>query len=622
MSEFVTLHDAGHAKYLRKKIRMRCLVAGKDSAPFIVPRRVQSKVTMEDGSIVVAEYTFENDDPLLLSLIGVDTAKQTRQLVKILRLNKSTATITVLDSINVEEVYLIPAVDQHNEPGPYTIRRCYYVGHGLLTNQVYDFIAYTVPHPKTQNATHILTKATPAQTSIDAFKMTPALFKRLKETFQTDDIHAKVDDIASQMAEHVTHIYGRDDLHTAVDLVFHSVLEFVFDGVRVGKGWLEALILGDTRTGKGYVAEGLCRHFGVGELLSGENITLAGLVGGIQRANDRYILTWGKIPLSDRRLVIIDECSSLSYNDITRLSRIRSEGIAEVTKIISEKTTARTRLIWVGNPRPSADNVPRMLSSYNYGIDAVNELIGTSEDVARFDYVLIVAKGEVASKEINKKHTPSSKLRYDSDICNALVTWAWSRRAEHIVFDSDVSVWTLRASQDLGQRFTPRVCLIQAEDVRFKLLRIACAVAARTFSTDDGEHLRVTREHVVFAYTFLHHLYQKDACGYAQLSAIEHERNILRHPTALRKSLERYGDAVEDLIDGLLEHRTVAPCDIADYAGIDIFQARSLISELVRFRAIVKEHSYYVKRPPFKKFLQAMKNEMTPEQPVTMDIGE
>jgi predicted transcriptional regulator len=462
----------------------------------------------------------------------------------------------------------------------------------------------------------------PAETNIDSFSLTPLQKQQLREVFATEDIHGKFEDIAGQQASHITHIHGRNDLHTAVDLAFHSPLSFDFEGVRLRKGWLEILIIGDTRTGKGFVTEGLARHYRVGEVVSGENMSLAGIIGGVQHIGDRWTLVWGKLPLADKRLVILDECGSLTHSEIGKLSRIRSEGVAEITKVISEKTTARTRIIWLANPRSTpGSTMPTVIADFNYGIEAVPALIGSAEDVARFDYALIVSREDVPLELINKTRKDNTPLRYSSELCHALIMWAWSRKPEQIVFDEDVTPLALQAAKALGNTFSARICLIQGADVRHKLARIATAAAARTFSTEDGEILRVRRKHMEFAYNFLYHIYSKACSGYLQLSEAEVERSVLRNPEAVQHALQLCGGDIADLIDGLLEHRLITLTDICDYANIELGLARSIISALVRARALIKENHGYTKKEAFKKMLRALKHKLAraknQEQPVS-----
>ncbi|MCK9520146.1 MAG: CHC2 zinc finger domain-containing protein [Dehalococcoidia bacterium] len=609
-AQLVSLSAASHSRYFYKKIQMRCLVAGKGSAPYMPPRTIRIEVLEKDGTKEIIEHTFNPWEGAVLSLIQCSTTRLHQFLRGWFSIPRDALTkVTIINTFNIEEIFLIPAIDLHQDQGPYVIRQCYYVGHGIQSNRVYDFIGYTLPDPSDQAATHILTTAIPAETDIDTFKLVEGEKEVLAQTFQTDDIATKLSHISSQFADHVTKIYGREDLHIAVDLVFHSPCIFEFDNTLLKRGWLDVLILGDTRTGKGFVTENLCRHYRTGEVVSGENVTLAGLIGGVQHLGDKWTLVWGKIPLADRRLIVIDEAGSLSYSDISKLSRIRSEGVAEITKIVAEKTTARTRLIWLANPRPKSLETSRTLADYNYGIDSVSELVGAAEDIARFDYVLNVGHNDVPSSEINCTHTPSGELQYTSELCHKLVMWVWSRRSDQIVFDKGVEQFTMVKAQELAGQFTSKIPLIQNEDVRFKLARIACAVAGRVFSTEDGETLIVREEHVQYAYDFLRTIYGKPICGYAQMSSVERDRQTLANTDIIYNVLTNAGENFDSLIDGLLEHRMITLRDLRDYAALDQYQAQAIISELVRLRAIIKENSYYVKKPAFKMYLRKVKHE-------------
>jgi hypothetical protein len=158
--------------------------------------------------------------------------------------------------------------------------------------------------------------------------------------------------------------------------------------------------------------------------------------------------------------------------------------------------------------------------------------------------------------------------------------------------------------------FTPKISLVQAEDIRLKLARISCAIAGRLFSTDNGETLVVKREHAEYAYNFIVQIYSKPCCGYSQLSMAEKERSVLPDSNTVIAILKSVGDGFNDLISGLLEHRQISINELCDYAGIDLYQARALISALVRKRALVKEYNWYVKLPAFRKFLIELKSQM------------
>jgi DNA replicative helicase MCM subunit Mcm2 (Cdc46/Mcm family) len=90
-------------------------------------------------------------------------------------------------------------------------------------------------------------------------------------------------------------------------------LSFDFDGKRIQRGWLELLIIGDTRTGKSEVAVRLCKFFNAGEVVSCEAASFAGIIGGLQQYGGakEWSINWGAIPINDRRLVVLDECGGL-----------------------------------------------------------------------------------------------------------------------------------------------------------------------------------------------------------------------------------------------------------------------------------------------------------------------
>lgn len=619
----ISLHEAADAKHFHKPIKVKCLVAGKGEAPFLVPKEIELEVEDTEGNIEIRRKVFQPDDNTLLTLINCTEVAQRSALRALCGVPKShSVSIEILETMNVEELHLIPAIDANSPQGEYVMRQCYYVGNDIRTNNVYDFKGYTLPHPKTQQATHLFTKAEPAATDIESFELTQQLHNQLCKTFQSKDVHEKLQDIAKQLSAHVTHIYGRSDLHMAVDLVYHSPLQFHFDGTLVHKGWLECFILGDTRTGKGFVTENLVRHYGAGEVVSGENVTLAGLLGGIQKLGERNRLVWGKIPLATGRLVVIDECGSLSHSDIAKMSRVRSEGVLEITKVVTEVTRAQTRLIWVGNPVAPSGSSIRMIGDYNYGIEAVPDVIGAAEDIARYDFVLVVTQDEVSSNVINSTHKVSGRLKYKDTLCKALVTWIWSRKPEQVHFADGTVALILKAARALGKRFTPRMNLIQAEDVRFKLARIAAAAAGRLYSTEDGENLLVNREHVQFAYNFLLHIYGKPGCGYAQLSVTEKTNLTLRDVDEVKEILESVGDDEEItcLLEVLMEHRIISPRDLADATMMDYHQARDFVGDLVKYRALVKERpGTYKKRPAFKTLIEKMRGELAVDPHLTQE---
>jgi hypothetical protein len=620
--EELTLHDAAASAFFHKAICVEAVVAGKGASPFLPPKKVRYEWKTEDDGYQKDVLEISSTATVLLNMLACSSPSLNSVLASLCPGGKKALIkYEVIETHNVEEVYLIPALDHKKDTGPYVLRKAYYVGFGLQTNTAYAFKGLTVADPRSQAATHLFSKATPVEADIDHFTLTPEEVQNLTDTFVPPEgelVEQRMENIAQVMQDHVTNIYGRPTLHTAVDLVYHSPLSFTFDTTFLRRGWLDCLVIGDTRTGKGFVTEGLRRHYRVGEMVSGENISLAGLLGGVQKLGDRWMLVWGKVPLADRRLLVIDEASALNPTDIGKLSRVRSEGIVEITKIITEKTSSRTRLIWLANPR-AKDGQQKMIAEFNYGIESVPQLIGCAEDIARFDYVHVVAHGEVSSKDINRRKEVSTEMKYPTDLCHKLIMWIWSRTPEDIEFRPSAVKFIYRAAQNLAKVFSPKIPLIQGEDVRFKLARIAAAVAGRLFSSPDGKKLVIRERHAHYAYNFLHALYNKPSSGYAAFSAVEKDKSSLRDEKTVRKIVKEAGEEfLQDFIEGLIEQNQITLGVLQDYSGMEMYQARALLGALVRERALTKEHSYYTKRPAFKNLLLRMKAEAIKDQPITM----
>ena len=266
-------------------------------------------------------------------------------------------------------------------------------------------------------------------------------------------------------------------------------------------------------TGKSTGAARLVRHYGAGEVVSCEAASFAGVVGGLQQIGGRdWAVTWGAIPINDRRLVVLDEISGLMPEEIAQMSDIRSSGQAKLTKIQQEQTWARTRLLWMGNPRNTT------MENYTYGVDAIKGLIGNAEDIARFDLAMAVTKFDVPAEVINQRYE-TGKLRYDEEACHQMLMWAWTRSADQVVWAKGAEQRVFELANDIGHDYTEDPPLILAASVRIKIARIAVAMAARLFSTDDTfENVVVTVEHVEDAAGFLNILYKMKTFGYWERS--------------------------------------------------------------------------------------------------------
>lgn len=613
----VHLSKASKSQYYFKNIKVNTIVSGKDLAPYLIPKKIQVECTVDAGKSCNfcgmrmaggdKVYEIESTDAGILELI--DCSKQQRKGILRKRLgipkNCYSYQMEVKKAQNVEEIMIMPELDFSSEEREYVIRRGFYVGHGLKPNSSYTLEGITVPDPWKQYATHLIHNAIPSQDNISSFEMTDEFKERLK-LFQPDEsqsVKEKFDDINEDLTHNVTHIYGRKDLITAMDLVYHSVLSFNFQGQKIQKGWVEALIIGDTRTGKSETAQALMRHYKMGELVTGENTSFAGLIGGMQQTQSRWSITWGKIPLNDRRLIILDEASGLSEDEIGDMSGVRSSGVAEITKIQTEKTHARTRMIWISNSR---DGKP--LKEYGYGIWAIKKLIGKSEDIARFEFAVACASEDVAMSEINKKLELHGEVehKYTFDKCKDLILWAWSRKPENIKFTDEAVELILDKATEMGQIYSSKVPLVEGANQRIKLARLSVSCAARMFSTDEtGKDIIVKSEHIEFICDFIDKQYKNSNMGYYDFS--EQQNENVRIAERKKPEVLTYLDNHKEVGNLFLQYDYVRKSDIEYIADMEKDQVKNVIKFLSTNRMIRKVSRGFVNTPAFGSILKEWK---------------
>jgi hypothetical protein len=414
-------------------------------------------------------------------------------------------------------------------------------------------------------------------------------------------IQEKLNEIYRDLESNVTSIWERQDLHLLYDLAYHSILQFEFMGQLLTRGWVEVLAIGDTRCGKTRTAERMLRHYCAGEMGTGENTSLAGLIGGMQQINRQWSIVWGKFPRNDRRLVVVDEASTLPVEAIPSFATIRSEGVARITKIQAEETYSRTRAIWISNPRIGRDGISRPIAAYDYGILTVPELIGRQADVARFDAIIVVANGEVSSDVIFRTDRQGVHHKVSSRLSNSLIMWAWSRRPEHVVCLKETEAEIINQAKQLARKYHESIPLLKLEELPEKLARLSAALAARLFSTTDGANLVVYPDHVSYISSFLDRIYSKPVIGYDSYSQKLFDVESINDEDLVLEKISPFG---MDFVKGILMYPILRQNVIEDLTGLDRDRVKALISMLVRNRCLRPDQLWYRKTEPFIKMLK------------------
>ena len=596
---WVTLGQSLASEHRGNSVMVPVIVASRRDERLHYPIETYFSCNQDAGNICktcdlngVGEVTVKINpsDPRMVRLVGINQREEQSLVRSWAGIPKACNVVdqSIMESGTIEEILITPEIDTATSSDDmHLVQRGFYVGYGLDYNSSYVLKSKPVPFHKNLKIVHQVIDAVPAHDSIESFEMTNEIQEALR-VFQAKDgqVKRKLWSIAADLQNHVTKIWDRLLLHVAMDLVWHSVMDFEFDGKLIRRGWLEAIVIGDTRTGKSEVANQLQRHYGYGEMVSGENTSYAGLIGGAVRFDDAWFVKWGRLPLNDRRMVVIDEITGMTIEEIGRMSNVRESGIADITKIETQKASARTRALWISNVRPPQQD----LSDYDHGCLALNDIIGMPEDIARFDYALSAAHNEVSPEVVNRSHNVEQAQVYKMELCRDLIRWIWSRATDQVAYERGAIEACYLHAVEMGAKYSPVMPLVMAENQRIKLARVAAAIAGRLFSTDDGETLVVTEEHVDAARDLLDTFYGQESFGYQQFSA--RTTYDLKRRKEGKDIVAKHLSSRPEVIDVLTQFRTITPRKLASYAGITETEAEESVRLFTKYRLVEDKGSH------------------------------
>lgn len=602
------LHDlaavSSNSALLNRRIRTQGIVAAKSPNTYSIPWRFEVRLKNREP--------FQYEVPMgreLLRFIRSSDAQLLQTLQKLV--GSSTAEVVPIDYLTATEVEVIPtaAVDKD---APYVVQRCYYFGDRIESNVPFYLELIPTSEIRTQETIGIITQTIPLSKSIDKFELTPEIHASLS-VFSPDggDVWAKLKSVAREISHNHTHIYNRLDWHLVALLTWCSPIGYFFPGARgtePERGWLSCLALGDTETGKSAVAKKFQSLFGTGVFANAENCTFVGLIGGaIKMGSGQLMLRWGRIPLSDKQLVILEELSGLSVDEISDMSNVRSSGTAYLDKGgINAQTSARTRLLCLSNVRSERKG----LANYLYGVYAIRELIGHGEDIARFDLITTLIDKEVSTNIINAENFASVAKTIHADQMQMLVHFIWSLTPEQIVFTQEAYEACLDQTKKLALDYHPSIPIFKGGSGRYKIGRIALAIASLQFSyCERTKGIQVDVSHVLAAVKLMRMIYDKPSFGYKQYSEQMFDRETIKTPHILQSAIvekiprERLVKVLESLIHSTRFTRD----ELCAVAGLTTLNADQLIGTMIRERALRKgDANIWEIEPAGKLFMEKL----------------
>lgn len=535
--ELVDLWDVKNSKYSERYISSRVMQMGHFELPLIdVPSHIdwQCRGMREDSDVCMkcpfknasGSWTLESDNlEDVLGLVEVKKEQKEKEIKRLCRLPQKcpNSSISVVAKKHVEKVILAPDVETESELSGYRQAELHaYVLDGNTDDgNKYRMFFKRVPHPKDQSIILIVDKVEDSDNAINSFKVTPKFIEAMK-AWQGDP-YSIMKKRYEELGKAAVGKYLPESIFYASEIVYHSVLDMKFLG-RYEKGHPEGLIIGASRTGKSEVGKVMSEFYGLGNVAECKNASFAGLVGGVEKSsNGTYRISWGEIPRNHKGMLFLDEISGLPSEVYKQMTGLRSQRIASISKITKGRAPAKTRLLWVGNPKTNENGRSRSLYDYPSGVEVCLDLFPADEDIARFDFIILVPDSpEYISPLDDEGNLPESKQLPQE--LKQLIRWVWSRNRDQVQFAPHVERYIEKTAIDLNKDFGSTIKIIGIEGVK-KLARIATSIAACCFScSDDGETIIVKKEHVDWVKDFLTRNYDNNI--FRMKEFVEQERKF------------------------------------------------------------------------------------------------
>jgi hypothetical protein len=501
-------------------------------------------------------------------------------------------------------------VDMDESGHEYVARKVYYVGGKVTSNQYYEFEGYVYPHPKTQFGTILSQKYTPKQDNVGAFQLTSEIIDSFK-VFQPqpgETVEDRLDTVLEDLTNNVTLVWMREEVLLGVLLTYHSALTFDFQSQRQKRGWLETIIIGDTGMAKTQLVQNFAEFAGLGEFASGESASRTGLIYRLDQIGERWFVTWGKYPLNDRKLLVIDELTGLKEDDLGRMTESRSTGVLKVDRAVNAETNARTRLLFMTNPRHG-----KQLFEFSHGIESLKSIFAEAADIRRLDLSLFLATKDIPKDVLNKKFTRPETQLIQPDTMKHSILWAWSRKPEQIVLTEPALELILYYAGELGSKYgaAEDIPLVSPADERIKLARMSVALAALLHSTDDNHELIIVKpEHVEFVKQYLETIFDAKNCRYDQYANNAKTEGELTEEDAkaITEALQHLDDEdsiplSKDILELFKRNDTLKSSELQDMTGQDERMVNPRLAILAKYNFLKRTKGGYRKLPKFIEYL-------------------
>lgn len=456
-----------------------------------------------------------------------------------------------------------------------------YSTHRLESGKKYNATFKLTPHPyQGQQLIMIIWNLEQAIDSISTFKLDTeriAILNKFKNYTKEHDVADTIQDCVERV-KGLLGYNGNNTLIETIDLAYHTPLEFHMGRFKNTRAYLDTLIVGESRIGKSSTAETLRSTYGLGTFVSlaGNSATIPGLIGGSNKVGTSYQTKAGLIPQNHKGLMIFEEFGKCKADIMSELTDIRSSNEVRITRVAGTLTLpAMVRMITLSNVKTLSNKEIRSIASYPHGIAVITELVGSAEDIARYDLLLVLSdKGSSISDPYWEPKEPYSIEEYRTRI-----QWIWSRTPEQIVISEEVGRYIFEKANELNQLYDSHIKIFGTEAWK-KLARLSIAVAGYVVSTEDFENIIVDKEHVDYAVNFFVKIYDNDTFKLKQY--VEHEKKYATtDDNAVQLLQEIFVQAPGVVLHLEQEHKT-SKAMLSAASGLTNDQINRIVNQLIQ----------------------------------------
>ena len=470
-----------------------------------------------------------------------------------------------------------------------------YTDEKLEAGKNYQIIYKVVPHPyKGQQQVLIVSDVKESGDVITSFELTHDVIEDLQE-FQKYGFKELVE---KQKAYVKFNVDSR--LLEFIDLWYHTPKEFNFGYMKNLRGYLDGLIVTESRVGKSSTAQALAKVYNLGAIasLAGSAATPAGLIGGSVKVGASSAIRPGLIPRNHNKAIIFEELAKAKYSIMPELTDIRSSGIVRINRSTGDLSLpASVRILFLTNPKTEDDGIVRPIMAYPNGLEIVKPLIGATEDIARFDFIYIL--GESAS-EVDPLWKPPEGFT-EKQLRNR-VYWIWSRTCDQVIISEEMQQYIVEISKRLNDKYGSSVKIFSTETWK-KLSRLALAIAGYMVSTDHTfANIIVQKRHVDIAAALIESIYNNQIFKLKEV--VDEERKQLVCTLSDFEIAKEMYSRYPTMLSYLENNNNVAKNTLATVSGLDNMIFNEAIQRLAKSSFITMTQ---FKIFPTPKLLIAMK---------------